>query len=89
MANKVQLSFISARNERVQKLLDGEIKAEGVDLVWTNSDPSATFWRQLKFHEFEVFEMSFSSLLIAKSQGNDMVGSRCSPLAVLCMRFFR
>ena len=32
MANKVQLSFISARNERVQKLLDGEIKAEGVNV---------------------------------------------------------
>ncbi len=45
-----------------------------MDLIWTNSDPSETFWRQLKFHEFEVFEMSFSSLLIAKSQGDDMVG---------------
>ncbi len=73
MAGKVQLSFISARNERIAKLLDGEVEVEGVDLVWTNSDPSETFWRQLKFDEFEVFEMSFSSLLIAKARGSDMV----------------
>ncbi|MEX2598594.1 MAG: hypothetical protein WD533_02950, partial [Dehalococcoidia bacterium] len=46
---------------------------EGAELMWTNSDPSETFWRQLKFNEFEVFEMSFSSLLIAKAQGSDMV----------------
>ncbi|MBD85064.1 MAG: hypothetical protein CL743_00890 [Chloroflexi bacterium] len=74
MAERLKLSFVSARNERINQLLDGHIKPEGVDLIWTNSDPSETFWRQLKFHEFEVFEMSFSSLLIAKSQGNDMVG---------------
>ncbi len=73
MAGKVQLSFISARNERIAKLLDGEVEVEGVDLVWTNSDPSETFWRQLKFEEFEVCEMSFSSLLIAKARGSDMV----------------
>ena len=73
MAARVQLSFISARNERIAKLLDGEIKVEGAELVWTNSDPSETFWRQLKFNEFEVCEMSFSSLLIAKALGNDMV----------------
>ncbi|MCH8974862.1 MAG: hypothetical protein IH869_07280, partial [Chloroflexi bacterium] len=70
---KLQLSFISASNERVAPLLQGDVDVEGVDLVWTNSDPSETFWRQLKFGEFEVFEMSFSSLLIAKANGSDMV----------------
>ncbi len=70
---KLQLSFISASNERVAAMLQGDVDVEGVELVWTNSDPSETFWRQLKFDEFEVFEMSFSSLLIAKANGNDMV----------------
>ncbi|MEK9659203.1 MAG: hypothetical protein VW450_04575 [Chloroflexota bacterium] len=70
---KLRLSMISATNERVHSLLTGETPVEGAELVWTNSDPSETFWRQLKFNEFEVFEMSFSSLLIAKSQGSDMV----------------
>jgi 4,5-dihydroxyphthalate decarboxylase len=74
MADKIQLSFISASNERIAPLLNGDVQVEGADLIWTNSDPSETFWRQLKFEEFEVCEMSFSSLLIAKSQGMDMVG---------------
>ncbi len=70
---KLQLSLISASNERIASLLDNTIQVEGVDLIWTNSSPSETFWRQLSFGEFEIFEMSFSSLLIAKSRGDEMV----------------
>jgi 4,5-dihydroxyphthalate decarboxylase len=70
---KKQFSFISASNERISPLLSGDVEVEGAELVWTNSDPSETFWRQLKFEEFEVCEMSFSSLLIALANGVDMV----------------
>jgi 4,5-dihydroxyphthalate decarboxylase len=70
---KKQFSFISASNERISPLLNGDVEVEGAELVWTNSDPSETFWRQLKFEEFEVCEMSFSSLLIALANGVDMV----------------
>ena len=71
---KLTLSFISGYNEKVQPLLDGTVKVEGVELVPTYSDPSETFWRQLNFEEFEISEMSLSSYLIAKSRGMDMVG---------------
>ncbi|MFQ5684815.1 MAG: hypothetical protein ACE5HC_16300 [Candidatus Binatia bacterium] len=70
---KLTLSFISAFNERVQPLMDGTIQPEGVDLVPTYSHPAETFWRQLKFQEFEISEMSLSSYLIARSRGVDMV----------------
>jgi 4,5-dihydroxyphthalate decarboxylase len=70
---KLRLSFVSAMNERVQPLMDGSIEPEGVELIPTYSDPSETFWRQLKFQEFEISEMSLSSYLIAKSRGMDMV----------------
>jgi len=70
---KIQLSFISGTNERVQPLIDGTVQIEGVELIPTYSDPSETFWRQLKFQEFEISEMSLSSYLIAKSQGMDMI----------------
>ena len=73
MANKLRLSLISASNERIEPILRGEVEIEGVDLVWTNSDPSETFWRQLNFQEFEISEMSLSSYLIAKSTGMDMI----------------
>jgi 4,5-dihydroxyphthalate decarboxylase len=70
---KLRLSLISASNERIEPILRGEVEIEGVDLVWTNSDPSETFWRQLNFQEFEISEMSLSSYLIAKSMGMDMI----------------
>jgi len=53
--------------------MDGSLEPEGVELIPTYSDPSETFWRQLKFQEFEIAEMSLSSYLIAKSRGMDMV----------------
>ena len=70
---KLTLSFISAQNERVEPLMNGSIEPEGIELIPTYSDPSETFWRQLKFQEFEVSEMSLSSYLIAKSRGMDFV----------------
>lgn len=70
---KLTLAFISAFNERVDSLMNGTIEADGVELISTYSHPAETFWRQLKFHEFEVAEMSLSSFLIARSHGADMV----------------
>ncbi len=70
---KLTLGFISAFNERVEPLMNGTIRAEGIELIPTYSHPAETFWRQLKFGEFEVAEMSMSSFLIARSQGTDMI----------------
>src|SRR5690348_18033093 len=70
---KLRLSFISAFNERVDPLMKSTVEAEGIELVPTYSHPSETFWRQLKFHEFEVGEMSMSSYLIARERGFDMI----------------
>jgi 4,5-dihydroxyphthalate decarboxylase len=69
----LKLSFISAFNERVDPLMKGMVKAEGIELVPTYSHPSETFWRQLKFQEFEIGEMSMSSYLIARERGFDFL----------------
>lgn len=71
--SKLKLGFISAFNERVEPLMDGTVQAEGIELIPTYSHPAETFWRQLKFGEFEVAEMSMSSYLIAKAHGHDMI----------------
>lgn len=71
--SKLTLSFISAFNERVQPLMDGTVEPEGLELIPTYSHPAETFWRQLKFQEFEIAEMSLSSYLIARARGMDMV----------------
>lgn len=68
---KLRLSLVTGRHDRVAPLIDGEVEVEGIELVPTISDASETFWRQLKFGEFQVSEMSLSSFLIARERGLD------------------
>jgi 4,5-dihydroxyphthalate decarboxylase len=68
VANR-RLSAALTINPRTQPLLDGTVSVEGVDLIATGLFPSVLFWRQLKFEEFDVSEMSISSLTIATSHG--------------------
>lgn len=70
---KLRLSLAATMNERVKPLIDGEVQVAGVELIPIVSDPSETYWRQLKFQEFEVSAMSTSSYVIARSRGSDMM----------------
>jgi len=65
----LDLSAAFAPNSRTQPLLDGTVTAQGIRLFGTAVHPSEMFWRQLKFAEFDVSEMSTSSLFIAASKG--------------------
>ena len=71
MSTKLQLSISFAANPRTWPLIDGRVKVEGVDLVITPSHPSEIFWRQLKFGDFDISEMSMSSLMMALAHGDD------------------
>ena len=68
---KKQLSIAFAANPRTWPILDGRAKPEGIDLVASVVGPSELFWRQLKYADFDVAEMSFSSFIIALSKGDD------------------
>lgn len=68
---KVQLSVAFAENPRTRPILDGRATAEGLDLTPSVVGPSELFWRQLKYADFDVAEMSFSSLIIAMAKGDD------------------
>ena len=57
-------------------VLDGSICPDGIDLTCTVAHPSEIFWRQLHFQEFDVSEMSLSSLLMAMAQAT-AIGSAC------------
>ncbi|HEY1295995.1 MAG TPA: ABC transporter substrate-binding protein [Chloroflexota bacterium] len=67
---KLQLSLIMGANDRSRPVLDGAVSPDGIDLTCTVAHPSEIFWRQLHFQEFDVSEMSLSSLLMAMAQGN-------------------
>jgi 4,5-dihydroxyphthalate decarboxylase len=65
----LELSIALSENENTRAVLDGAIAPDGIRLYPTAMHPSEMFWRQLKFAEFDVSEMSMSSLTIATSQG--------------------
>jgi 4,5-dihydroxyphthalate decarboxylase len=65
---RVQLSIALSRNARTAPILDGRISAEGISLFTTAVHPSEMFWRQLRFGDFDVSEMSLASLLILKDR---------------------
>jgi 4,5-dihydroxyphthalate decarboxylase len=82
--SKLQLSLIMGSNARSRPVIDGLVKPEGIDLVATAAHGSEIFWRQLQFQEFDLSEMSLSSLLMAIAGGNrDWVG-----LPIFTMRKF-
>jgi 4,5-dihydroxyphthalate decarboxylase len=68
---RLTLSLATASNPRSWPILDGTVKPDGIDLVPTIIHPSEMFWRQLKFQDFDISEMSMSSLMMATAQGND------------------
>jgi 4,5-dihydroxyphthalate decarboxylase len=68
---RIQLSLACASNPRSWPILDGTVKPDGIDLVPTVLHPSEMFWRQIRFAEFDVSEMSFSSLMMANAGGDE------------------
>lgn len=56
---------------RVDPLKDGTVKPEGIELNFINSNPGWTFHRALYYDEFDVWEMSLSSTLLALERRRD------------------
>jgi 4,5-dihydroxyphthalate decarboxylase len=66
---RLPLSIALSDNPNTRPVIDGDITPEGIALTPTAVHPSEMFWRQLRFAEFDVSEMSMSSLLIATARG--------------------
>jgi len=69
-AHALEFSIALSNNERTRPIVEGRHQPQGIKLMPTVVHPSEMFWRQLKFAEFDVSEMSISSLLIAISKGD-------------------
>jgi 4,5-dihydroxyphthalate decarboxylase len=70
MAN-LQLSLAITSNPRTRPIVDGRVKVEGVDFAQTVLGPAEMFWRQLRFAEFDVSEMSMSEMMMIRDRGDD------------------
>lgn len=71
--------------DRVRPLMDGRLRAEGVDLNFLSLPPEETFYRAFKFAEFDVSELSVSSTLMQMSRGT----CAYTPIPVFPSRSFR
>ena len=69
MISTVSAAFID--NPRTHALLSGAVKPAGLDWDVSAVGPGDLFYRQLKFAEFDVSELSMASYAIALSHGNE------------------
>jgi 4,5-dihydroxyphthalate decarboxylase len=71
----LELTLAMTSNPRSDPIINGAVRPDGVVFRSTVADASDIFWRQLHAQEFDVSEMSLSSLLITIAKGNrDWIG---------------
>ncbi|HVA13090.1 MAG TPA: hypothetical protein VNF99_07565 [Stellaceae bacterium] len=72
---KIQMSFAMSPYPRSRPVLDGRVMADGIDFICHSLTTTELFWRQLRFQEFDVSEMSLSSFVMIMAAGNqDWIG---------------
>lgn len=81
---RLHLSAALSRNRNTRAILAGDIEVEGVELLCSALHGSEMFWRQLAHCEFDVSEMSMSSLCISIAAGD----SSWVPIPVFTSRRF-
>jgi 4,5-dihydroxyphthalate decarboxylase len=69
-AGRLVLSAALSESPRTRPLIEGVVAPQGVRLVPTVLHGSEMFWRQLKYADFDLSEMSISSLLISTARGD-------------------
>jgi 4,5-dihydroxyphthalate decarboxylase len=68
-----QITFAGACYDRTQALIDGTVKAEGLELNWLTLHYPEIWKRMLNDYEFDASELSLSSYLIARSMGKPLI----------------
>ena len=62
---KLPLSLACWNYDRTRALMDGRVQVDGVDLTYLNLVVEETFFRMLRFQEFDAAEMSLSSYVMS------------------------
>jgi 4,5-dihydroxyphthalate decarboxylase len=65
---KLRLSFACWNYDRTRGLLEGRIPVDGIQLIYHNLPVEETFFRMLRYREFDVAEMSLSSYTVTRQQ---------------------
>lgn len=67
--SKLALSAAFTRNRMTREIATGAVEVDGTDLRCSTIHASELFWRQLRYSEFDISEMSLSSLMISHAKG--------------------
>ncbi|MFY1638054.1 ABC transporter substrate-binding protein [Solwaraspora sp. WMMB335] len=65
MAHRVPISLACWDYDRTRALREGTVRPAGVDLTYLALAPEETFFRMLRWREFDVAEMSLSSYVLS------------------------
>jgi 4,5-dihydroxyphthalate decarboxylase len=82
---KLQLSIACSNYDRTRALLEGRIRADGIELTCLDLPIEETFFRMLRHYEFDVAEMSLSSYVLSLFAEKP----RLIAIPVFPSRFFR
>ena len=63
--SRLRLSFGCWNYDRTRGLLEGRIQPDGIDLTYLNMPVEETFFRMLRYQEFDAAEMSLSSYTVS------------------------
>jgi 4,5-dihydroxyphthalate decarboxylase len=63
--SKLRLTLACWNYDRTRALADGTVKPDGIELTYLNLPVEETFFRMLRYREFEIAEMSLSSYTVS------------------------
>lgn len=66
---KLHLTLACWDYDRTRALQDGRVPVEGVELTYLPLRVEETFWRMLRYQEFDAAELSLGSYLMAREKG--------------------
>jgi 4,5-dihydroxyphthalate decarboxylase len=63
--SKIRLTLACWNYDRTRALADGSVRPDGIELIYLNLPVEETFFRMLRYREFEAAEMSLSSYTVS------------------------
>jgi 4,5-dihydroxyphthalate decarboxylase len=65
----IPVTIACGNYDRTRPIMNGCVKVEGCAVTWLPLSPEEIFFRALRYHEFDVCELSFSSYLRTVADG--------------------
>ena len=81
----IEITIAAGDYDRTRAIKDGRVNVDGCDVTYLTMQPEELFFRAVRYAEFDVCELSFSSYLMQLQRGN----SAYIAIPVFLSRMFR